>query len=128
MNLRANSSLPPRIVIIDDDPAFCEVLARMVGALGYEIIIKSDSSASHTYELRDSDIVLVDVLMPNVSGFQILEQLDRQQVKSDFVLMSGHGEFLDKAEALAKNLNLSLLGVLEKPFRLPDIKEVLASA
>ena len=114
-----------RVVIIDDEPAFSTVLTKMVSGLGYEVMVSSDPRSSQTYELRDSDIVFIDTLMPHVSGLQVLEQLSRQNVKSAIVLMSGHGERLDEAEKLAKKLGLYLMGALEKPFRLADVKLVL---
>ena len=114
-----------RVVIIDDEPAFSTVLTQMVSSLGYEVMVSSDPRSSRTYELRDSDIVFIDALMPHVSGLQVLEQLARQNVKSGIVLMSGQGERLDEAEKLAKKLGLYLIGALEKPFRLADVKLVL---
>ena len=114
-----------RVVIIDDDPAFAGVLTKMVGSLGHDAVIKEDSSASHTYELRDDDIVFVDLLMPKVSGVQVLEQLARQGTKSNVVLMSGHDNSLREAEKMVKKLDLRFLGVLYKPFRLPDVKSIL---
>ena len=80
-------------------------------------------SASHTYEVRDSDIVFVDLMMPKVSGVQVLEQLGRQNVKSAIVLMSGNDKSLHEAEQVVKKLNLDLLGVLHKPFQLPDVSQ-----
>jgi len=121
-----NPSTPKRrVVIIDDDPAFAEVLTNLVGSLGYVALVKSDPRISDTYEIRDDDIVFVDILMPHVNGIQVLEQLARQNVKSAFVLMSGNGQFLQAAEQVAKKLDLQLLGVLYKPFRLLDVKAVL---
>jgi DNA-binding NtrC family response regulator len=122
-----NYSPPPkrRVVIIDDDPAFAGVLTRMVGSLGHDAMVKGDSSASHTYELRDDDIVFVDLLMPKVSGLQVLEQLARQGVKSTIILLSGHDHSLREAEKIVKKLDLRFAGVLYKPFRLPDVKSIL---
>jgi two-component system, OmpR family, alkaline phosphatase synthesis response regulator PhoP len=117
-----------RIVIIDDEPAFSTVLSNIVSGLGYEVVISSDPKSSRTYELRDSDIVFIDVLMPHVSGIQVLEQLARQNVKSAIAIMSGQGERLDEAEKLAKKLGLYHIGTLEKPFRLADVKLVLEGA
>jgi CheY-like chemotaxis protein len=118
---------PPkrRVVIIDDDPAFAEVLTNLVGSLGHAALVKSDPRISDTYEIRDDDIVFVDILMPHVNGIQVLEQLGRQNVRSAIVLMSGNDQFLQAAEQVAKKLDLRLLGVLYKPFRLLDVKAVL---
>jgi CheY-like chemotaxis protein len=120
-------AFPPkrRVVIIDDDPAFAELLTKLVGSLGHNAVVKEDSSASHTYEVRDSDIVFVDMMMPKVNGIQVLEQLARQNVKSAIVLISSNDQFLYRGEQVTKKLDLQLLGVLHKPFQLPDVQSVL---
>ena len=125
-----NYALPPkrRVIIIDDDPAFAGTLTKMVGSLGHDVVVKGDSSASHTYEVRDDDIIFVDLLMPRVSGVQVLEQLARQGVKSTIVLMSGHDHSLREAEKFVKKLDLRFAGMLFKPFRLPDVKSILDEA
>ena len=117
-----------RVVIIDDDPALAGILTALVGSLGHDVIVKQDSSASHTYEVRDDDIVFVDMVMPKVSGLQVLEQLGRQNVKSAIVVMSSNDLRLNEAEQLVKELDLDLLGVLHKPFQLPDVRAVLEAA
>lgn len=117
-----------RVVIIDDDPAFGELLTTLVGGLGHDAVVKEDSSASHTYEIRDSDIVFVDLMMPKVSGIQVLEQLARQNVKSAIVLVSSNDKYLLEAEQVVKKLDLDLLGVLHKPFQLPDVQSLLEAA
>lgn len=117
-----------RVVIIDDDPAFGELMTTLVGGLGHDAVFKEDSSASHTYEIRDSDIVFVDLMMPKVSGIHVLEQLARQNVKSAIVLMSSNHRGLQEAEEIVKNLDLEFLGVLHKPFQLPDVRSLLEAA
>jgi len=117
-----------RVVIIDDDPAFGELLTSLVSGLGHDAVVKEDSSASHTYEVRDSDIVFVDMMMPKVNGVQVLEQLARQNVKSAIVLVSSNDRCLHEAEEVVKHLDLDLLGVLHKPFQLPDVRALLEVA
>jgi DNA-binding NtrC family response regulator len=117
-----------RVVIIDDEAAFAETLTKMVKSLGFDVTVATDARSSYTFELKTSDVVFVDVLMPNVSGFQVLEKLARQKAKSSVVLMSGHPERLDEAEKLARKLDLNLIGALEKPFRIEDVKDVLLGA
>jgi two-component SAPR family response regulator len=117
-----------RVIIIDDDPAFAELLTTMVGSLGHDAVVKLDSSASHTYEVRDSDIIFIDLMMPRVNGIQVLEQLARQNVQYAIVLMSSNDEFLHEAEKVVKKLDLQLLGMLYKPFLLPDVMSILEGA
>jgi DNA-binding NtrC family response regulator len=117
-----------RIVIIDDDPAFIEILNAMVLSLGYEVTISPDARSSDNFELTDNDIVFLDVLMPSSSGLQVLDQFAQQKATCAIILMSGHLEKLDGAEKYAESLDLNLIGALEKPFRLDDIKDVLSEA
>jgi len=117
-----------RVVIIDDEAAFAKALTRIVNALGYEVTVSTDARSSYTFDLKSSDIVFVDVLMPNVSGLEVLQKLAQQKTRSAIVLMSGHEERLDEAEKLARNLDLNLVGALTKPFRLEDVKDVLLGA
>jgi len=96
-----------------------------LASLGHLVVVRLDSSASETYEIRDADIVFLDLLMPHVSGVQVLEQLDRQNLQSPIVLMSSNDQCLRDAEDAMERLHLWLLGVLYKPFRLVDVKAVL---
>lgn len=91
-----------RVVIIDDDPALAGILTALVGSLGHDVIVKQDSSASHTYEVRDDDIVFVDMVMPRTSGIQVLDQLGRQNVKSAIVLVGSNDKCLHEAEQVVK--------------------------
>lgn len=113
------------MVIIEDDLFFAEALKALIVGLGYEVVVRLDSSASETFEIGDTDIVFLDLLMPHVTGLQVLEQLNKQQVKSSIVLISGNDHFLREAEQAISRLDLRLLGVLYKPFRLDDVTEMM---
>jgi DNA-binding NtrC family response regulator len=117
-----------RVVIIDDEVVFAETLTKIVKSLGFDVTLVTDARSSYAFDLKNSDIVFVDVLMPNVSGFQVLEKLAGQKARLSVVLMSGHSERLDEAEKLARKLGLNLVGALEKPFRFEDVKDVLLGA
>jgi DNA-binding NtrC family response regulator len=112
-----------RIIIIEDDLEFAKALEQMLGILGYETVISAD--ASFAFDLRHEDIVFLDVLMPGTSGFQVLDQLAHQGTKCPIVLISGALDRVESAERYAERLNLNLVGALEKPFRLADVRDVL---
>ena len=101
-----------RVVIIDDEAAFAETLTKMVRSLGFDVTV---STAER-------------IATRGAPRLQVLEKLARQNAKSSVVLMSGHPERLDEAEKLARKLELNLIGALEKPFRLEDVKDVLLGA
>ncbi|MDP1699923.1 MAG: response regulator [Aestuariivirga sp.] len=117
-----------RVVIIDDEAAFAETLTKIVKSFGFDVTVSTDARSSYTFELKTSDVVFVDVLMPNVTGLQVLEKLAQQKARSSVVLMSGNLERLEEAEKLARKLDLNLVGSLAKPFRVEDVKDVLLGA
>ncbi len=124
------ASLKPlrRVVIIDDDSAFAGSLSAMVLSLVYQLTISFEGRSNQILDLTDDDILFLDVLMPISSGLEVLDQLAQQQATCAIVLMSGHLERLKGAEKYAESLDLNLIGALEKPFRLDDIKDVLSEA
>ena len=122
---KQNSQLKRRVVIIDDEPTLCKFLAKMVEGLGYQVITASDAATVYLHELKDSDIIFIDVLMPGMDAIQILEVLSRRNSKCRIVLMSGSDTELEGAEAMAKERGLRLIGVLYKPFRLDNVQLVL---
>ena len=114
-----------RAIIIDDEPAFSRVLSKMVADLGFEAVLAFDPRSNYAYLVGDSDIIFLDMLMPHLSGIAVLEELSRRNVKSSIVLISGEGEKLNEAEKLAKQLDLTIVGVLEKPFRFQHVKDII---
>jgi CheY-like chemotaxis protein len=114
-----------RVLIIDDDTEICRVAASLVKELGFEAITASDAASVYLHELKDSDIIFIDVAMPGMDGMQILEVLSRRNAKCGIVLMSSSYDEQAAAEAFAKERGLRLIGVLHKPFRLQDVQFVL---
>jgi CheY-like chemotaxis protein len=114
-----------RVLIIDDEPAICDVAANFVKELGFEAITASDAASVYLHELKDSDIIFIDVAMPGMDGMQILEVLSRRNAKCGIVLMSSSYDEQAGAEAMAKERGLRLIGVLHKPFRLLDVQSLL---
>ena len=118
-----NAKRRRRIVIIEDDEAFAQALTEMLGILGYEFTLSTD--ATFVFDITDNDIVFLDVLMPVTSGQEVLQQMAFHGSKCPIVLISGTVERLDEAARYAESLNLNLIGALEKPFRMADLRDVL---
>lgn len=115
-----------RVLVIDDEPAFCRFMARIITSLGYEVTTTCQARCAYLDELKEPDIVFIDMLMPDMNGIEVLEVMNEYKVKSAIVLMSGADYSLTRAEAFAKEADLRLIGVLHKPFRLADVQTILA--
>jgi two-component system sensor histidine kinase/response regulator len=72
-----NSSIPPaRILVVDDQPANIQVLGSMLGKLGHEIIPASDgTTALRRLALRPPDLILLDLLMPDMDGCEVCRRV-----------------------------------------------------
>jgi CheY-like chemotaxis protein len=114
-----------RALIIDDDTEICRVAANLVNELGFEAITASDAATVYLHELKDSDIIFIDVAMPGMDGMQVLEVLSRRNAECGIILMSSSYDEQAGAEAMAKERGLRLIGVLHKPFRLLDVQSHL---
>ncbi|MGB9406829.1 MAG: EAL domain-containing response regulator, partial [Terracidiphilus sp.] len=69
----------------------------------------------------------LDLMMPEMDGIELLRLLHERKCKAGIVLMSGVGKrVLETAGQLAQVLGLSIVGHLQKPFRLAELEEVLA--
>lgn len=116
-----------RVLVIDDEAAFCRFMARLIGSLGYEVTTTCQARCAYLDELKESDVVFIDMMMPDMSGIEVLGILAEYKVKAAVVLMSGADTSLAEAEAFAKRADLRLIGVLHKPFRLGDVQSILAA-
>lgn len=116
-----------RVLVIDDEAAFCRFMARLISSLGYEVTTTCQAKCAYLDELKEPDIVFIDMVMPDMDGIAVLEVLAEYKIKSAIVLMSGADTNLAMAEAFAKQADLRLIGVLHKPFRLIDVQTILAA-
>jgi CheY-like chemotaxis protein len=116
-----------RVLVIDDEASFCRFMARLITSLGYEVTTTCQARCAYLDELKEPDIVFIDMMMPDMDGNEVLEVLADHKVKSAIVLMSGADTSLSRAEDFAKQADLRLIGVLHKPFRLSDVQSILAA-
>lgn len=70
------ASCPARILVVDDQPANIQVLGTILGRLGHEIIpARSGASALERLALRLPDLILLDLLMPEMDGCEVCRRL-----------------------------------------------------
>ena len=74
-----NTPLPPaRILVVDDQPANVQVVGAVLGRLGHEIIPASDgATALRRLALRLPDLILLDLLMPEMDGCEVCRRLKK---------------------------------------------------
>jgi len=103
------------VLVVDDNPENREMLARRLGREGYEVLrAAGGAEALATLETAEVDLVLLDVMMPDVNGYEVLKRLKADERLRDIpVLMISS---LDEEESVARCIELGAEDFLPKPF------------
>ncbi len=67
--------MPKRILVVDDEPANRKLLEAMLARFGYEVELASDGSQALTQLSLGFDLVLLDVMMPGMDGFEVTRRI-----------------------------------------------------
>ena len=115
-----------KILVIDDDATVCAVVAGLAQALGLDCVTTKDPSTFADFVTRETSLIVLDLMMPEMDGIEVLRQLGERRVTARILLMSGmDNRILETAERLAQSLGLWVVGRLQKPIPLPALKEAL---
>jgi DNA-binding NtrC family response regulator len=101
-----------RILIIDDEPEILAAFARMLTTETYEV--ETSNSAEEALELLDKmsfDLVLTDLSMPRVDGFELLTRMRQRGDATPTLVISGGGS----VEHAVRAIKLGALDFIEKP-------------
>jgi DNA-binding response OmpR family regulator len=108
-----------RILVVDDDSNICELLRLYLEKEGYEALIaKNGAKALEMVEKFQPDLMLLDVMMPELDGWQVLREL-RKKSQMPVIMLTAKGEVFDKV----LGLELGADDYVVKPF---ETKEVMA--
>jgi two-component system nitrogen regulation response regulator NtrX len=82
-----------RVLIIDDDAGVRTVLDRILTGAGYEVEQASDAfQALDLLDSRQPDAALLDIKMPGMDGFGLLDNLEQRGLDIPVVILTGHGD------------------------------------
>jgi diguanylate cyclase (GGDEF)-like protein len=111
---------PPRILIVDDEPGILDMLRRRLEALGCQVAVLPGGGGvlRHARE-HAPDLVLLDVMMPDVDGFAVCQQLktDPQTRDIPVVLMTARTE----VDSRVRGLELGAHDYVGKPFETAEL-------
>ena len=115
-----------RILVVDDDCDICEFISATAEAMGLHCTATTEAATFLEALTPDTDLIMLDLMMPEMDGIELLRRLDQQQCKVNIILISGIGKrVMESAEELAQAHGLSIVGHLQKPFRVADLEEIL---
>ena len=107
------------ILIIDDDDLIRVLLRSALEEVGYEVTEAANGRQGlELYRHRPTDLVITDIIMPEINGLDMLLALTREFLHAKVIAISGAGEeknVLDVAKLLGARQTF------QKPFSMPDL-------
>ena len=103
------------VLVADDDPAFRESLEEVLGQRGYRVCVASTGEEAVEKVMAGGiDLLALDLRLPVLSGLEVYLELKKRGHVVPTVIMSGH--LNDEAAAVSTLCDMSITGVLTKPF------------
>ncbi|MDR9459984.1 MAG: response regulator, partial [Dehalococcoidia bacterium] len=108
-----NATGKAKILLVDDDPNVNEVLELMLSQIGYDVTAVSHGQEAITlFKQGNYDLVITDLGMPDVSGWDVAEAVKQRSPETPVVLITGWGVQVDSAQRDKVGVD----GVIAKPF------------
>lgn len=110
-----------RILVVDDEESLCEILKFNLEKEGYEVTTALSAEEALALDIKDMDLVILDIMMGELSGFGLARILKRRSETSDIPIIFCSA--LDTADDKVKGLDIGADDYITKPY---SIAEVLA--
>jgi DNA-binding response OmpR family regulator len=116
------------VLVVDDDPLIGRLLEIELRAAGYEVRTATDGARA--LELaweRRPHVVLADVMMPTMDGFELTRRLrqDERTARVGVIMLSARGQRADRIEGLAMGADDYIVKPFETPELVARIRDVL---
>ncbi len=108
-----------RIAIVEDNQPLADGIAKSFRADGHGVdAIYHGADADQFLQLEPTDLIILDINLPGVSGLQILKNLRQRKIQTPVLLLTARATLTDKVDGL----DLGADDYLEKPFDLAELK------
>ena len=116
--LASRMANPPRVVVVEDDPSVAAGLVRGLRLAGFEVELATDGTTGARLAMAaEIDVVLLDLMLPARSGFEVLEMLQRRPAVPPVIVLSARTELGDRLRAF----QLGAIDFVPKPFWVEEV-------
>jgi two-component system response regulator AtoC len=117
--------MPAKLLVVDDEANLRKVLAATLLREGYEVVQAADGAqAIELFDRGDFDVVVSDLVMPRVGGFEVLKHVLDRAPDVPVILITAHGT-VDSAVSAIK---AGAFDYITKPFEQEELKQVIGKA
>jgi two-component system response regulator AtoC len=111
-----------RFLIVDDHPSIRKLCVTVGASVGFDCVEAESAEAALLQLENDSpDIILADLMMPNMSGLEFLPRVKQMLPRTEIAIMTGHGSI----ETAVQAMKLGAYDYITKPFRIEELKLLL---
>lgn len=111
-----------RFLIVDDHPSIRKLCLTVGASVGFDCVEAESAEAALVQLESDSpDIILADLMMPNMSGLEFLPRVKQLLPRTEIAIMTGHGSI----ETAVQAMKLGAYDYITKPFRVEELKLLL---
>lgn len=126
LDIAADVALTANILVVDDDPTIREYVRLHLASANFEVEVAGDGETAYEMALlHPPDLILSDISMPNMDGFQFLEKIRACPVLADIpiILLTQHSD----ASVFRRGMDLGADDFLAKPVRRKDLLTSISS-
>jgi two-component system response regulator MprA len=107
-----------RVLVVDDDPPLRRMLARTLGAEGFEVTVAADGGAALVEVQRSApDVIVLDVAMPAIDGLSVCRRLRGKGLPTPILMLTARDAVADRVAGLQAGAD----DYLVKPFAVPEL-------
>lgn len=118
-----------RLLVVDDETGFCELVARIARSCGFEVEQVTDTQVLfERYDSFQPSVIVTDLQMPGLDGMELLERLALRGCTASLVIMSGMDRrVVASARSYAEENGLKVADAITKPVRIEALRTLLES-
>jgi DNA-binding NtrC family response regulator len=114
-----------RVLLVDDEEQFVETLAMRLEARDFAVATAFNGDQALDYiKGKDVDVVVLDVLMPGLSGIDTLREMKRIRPLTEVIMLTGHAT----VETAIEGMKLGAFDYLMKPTEIEDLVDKINKA
>lgn len=114
-----------RVLLVDDEEQFVETLAQRLEARDFAVATAFNGDQALNYiKGKEVDVVVLDVLMPGLSGIDTLREIKRIRPLTEVIMLTGHAT----VETAIEGMKLGAFDYLMKPTEIEDLVDKINKA